>query len=125
VVVGKCCCHHVFARYGQKLRGEAVSHNPLLPLDSFSLLLAVDDFFMLHDRYINQLICYALYAVVTGLILIRHFKAVMASQGTAFLLATTFLGLSIVSDLVKFRLPFSYEHAEVMEEGFKFIGAAT
>jgi hypothetical protein len=81
--------------------------------------------FILHDRYINQLFCYAIYAVAVCLLLFRCFTKVIAKEGVAFLLAGLFLALSIVSELLKFSMPLSYEHVEVMEEGFKFIGAAT
>lgn len=113
------------AVYRNALQGGVSNQKLTILLGCLSLLLAIDDFFMLHDRYINQLICYAVYAGIAGLLLFRYFSEIMVSAGTAFLLACLFLALSILSDLLKFRIPLSYVHAEVMEEGFKFMGAAT
>ena len=90
-----------------------------------SILLAVDDFFMIHDRYINQNICYLIYVILLGCLFIRHFKMIIAIEGFAFLSAGIFLALSIVVDLIQSKLPLNYQYTQVIEEGFKFVGAAT
>lgn len=90
-----------------------------------SILLAVDDFFLIHDRYINQKICFLVYAIFAGALLVRHYELILKHEGFAFLLAGTLLALSIVTDLVQTRIPIPYQYVQVFEEGFKFIGAAT
>ncbi len=90
-----------------------------------SILLAVDDFFMIHDRYVNQNICYLIYAILLGSLFIRHFKMIIAIDGFAFLSTGIFLASSIFTDLIQARIPLNYEYTQVIEEGFKFIGAAT
>ncbi len=97
----------------------------LLLTGMLSILLAVDDFFMIHDRYIDQNICYLTYAVLALLLLMRHHKMIIAIDGFAFLLAGFFLGSSIFTDVVQEHIPLSYEYVQIFEEGFKFVGAAT
>jgi len=97
----------------------------LLLLALFSLLLAVDDFFMIHDRYIDQNICYGTYVFLAMALLIRHHKGIIAINGFAFILAGTLLALSIFTDLIQDYLPFKYSLIQRFEEGFKFTGGAT
>jgi len=96
----------------------------LFLLGLFSLILAVDDFFLIHDRYINQKICYLAYAAIAGAILVRHFKKIITINGFAFVLAGVLLALSIVTDLIQFQIPMRYFVVQIFEEGFKFVGAA-
>ncbi len=104
-------------------RGQ--SQELLQLVGTMSLLLAVDDFFMIHDRYINQNICYAAYAVLAIALFFRHHRQIFALQGGTFLLAGALLGLSIFTDLVQDFLPMRYSHSQILEEGFKFVGGAT
>jgi len=97
----------------------------LLLLGIFSLLLAVDDFFMIHDRYIDQNICYGTYAFLAIALLVRHYKIIIEINGFGFLLAGTLLAASIFTDLIQDDLPFHYKNIQIVEEGFKFSGAAT
>jgi hypothetical protein len=90
-----------------------------------SIILAVDDFFLIHDRYINQKICFIVYAIFAGALLVRHYKLILQHEGFAFLLAGSLLALSIVTDSIQTRIPFPYSEVQVFEEGFKFVGAAT
>jgi len=91
----------------------------------FSMILAVDDFFLLHDRYIDQRILYATYALVAALLLLRHHRSIVEIDGFAYLLAMSLLALSVGTDLVQYVLPLPYAHSQIFEEGFKFLGAAT
>ena len=50
---------------------------------------------------------------------------VSSVEGFAFLVAGSFLALSILTDLLQSYSPLSYTYTQVFEEGFKFIGAAT
>lgn len=89
-----------------------------------SLTLAVDDFFMIHDRYIHQYICYTGYAVVAITLLVRHFRRIIDIDGAAFILAGTLLALSIFSDVTQMLVPIPYVIVQLFEEGFKFVGGA-
>ncbi len=96
----------------------------LFLIGSLSFLLAIDDFFMIHDRYIDQKIVYIIYAIFLGFIFVRHLKSIIKIDGFAFLLAGLFLALSILCDLFEDKTSFTYEQVQVVEEGFKFVGAA-
>ena len=89
-----------------------------------SFILAVDDFFLIHDRYIDQGLCYLAYAFVAGALLVRHFNKIIGIDGFSFILAGSLLALSIVTDLITRSIPLPYSVVQVIEEGFKFIGAA-
>lgn len=97
----------------------------LFLIGSLSFLLAIDDFFMIHDRYIDQKICYLTYAVFLGFIFVRHLKTILKIDGFSFLLAGSFLASSIIADMLEDKTPFTYEQVQLIEEGFKFVGAAT
>ncbi len=95
-------------------------------LGALSLFLAIDDFFMIHDRYISQRYIFSVYAVFALTILFRHFERIIRTDGFAFLLAGFFLAMSIVTDFFQgMTPPWEYAHTQVVEEGFKFVGAAT
>jgi len=64
----------------------------------FSLLLCLDDMFLLHDRYIGSSFLYSLYAIFALLILFRFRAQVQALGGGSFLLAVVLIGLSVVTD---------------------------
>ena len=94
-------------------------------LGFLSLILAIDDFFLIHDRFINEKICYLGYAIIIGALLARHFSLIIEIQGFAFIAACSLLMLSILTDLIQSRIPIHYEYTQIFEEGFKFIGIAT
>jgi hypothetical protein len=91
---------------------------------TLSLILAVDDFFMIHDRYLDQGICYLAYAIVTGALMVRHFNKIIGIDGFSFILAGSLLALSIITDLIQKHIPLPYSVVQVFEEAFKFVGAA-
>jgi hypothetical protein len=97
----------------------------LLLVGMLSMILAIDDFFMIHDRYVNQKLCYLTYAILAGALLARHQKKIMEINGSAFLLAGLLLALSILTDLTQKQNPLGYVCTQVFEEAFKFIGVAT
>lgn len=101
-------------------------HKELLFLvGMLSLTLAVDDFFMIHDRYIDQKICYSVYALWAGALLLRHFKKIIEIDGFAFLFAGFLLAASIMTDLFQAHIPIHYAFTQIFEECFKFVGGAT
>lgn len=91
----------------------------------FSLLLCIDDMFLLHDRYIGSTFLYGLYAVFALLILFRFRRQVQALGGGSFLLAVVLLGLSVVIDQLQDVIPVPYARLQLVEEGSKFLGIAT
>lgn len=97
----------------------------LILVGLLSIILAIDDFFMIHDRYINEKFCYLAYALCAGILLLRHFREITKIDGFSFLLAGILLALSILTDLIQGHIPFKYAYIQIFEEGFKFIGAAT
>ena len=96
-----------------------------LLLGIFSLLLAIDDFFMIHDRYINQNICYGVYAFLAVVLLVKYYKLIIKINGFGFIFAGLLLASSIFTDLIQEYLPFNYSMTQIFEEGFKFTGGAT
>lgn len=97
----------------------------LILIGALSLLLAVDDFFLLHDRYLPQKAVFLFYIVFSIVLLVRYFKKIMEIEGFAFLAAGGLLALSIYVDLNQRRIPFDYASVQTIEEGFKFVGAAS
>lgn len=87
-------------------------------------MLGVDDFFLIHDRYVSQLYCYGAYAVCALAMLLRHFMTIVAIDGFAFLLAGTLLASSILTDLSQPNASLDYQFLQVLGEGFKFAGTA-
>jgi len=97
----------------------------LILIGLLSLVLAVDDFFLLHDRYLPQRQVFLFYAFLAITLLVRYFKKIMEIDGFAFLLAGGLLALSIFTDLNQRKIPFDYAQVQVAEDGFKFVGAAS
>lgn len=90
----------------------------------FSLLLCLDDMFLLHDRYIGSSFLYSLYAIFALLILFRFRAQVQALGGGSFLLAVVLLGLSVITDQLQELIPIDYATLQLFEEGAKFLGIA-
>lgn len=102
------------------------NHIQLLLLSGLlSLLLAVDDFFMIHDRYVNQNVCYLLYGILALSLLIKHYSLILKIEPMAFIMMGLFLMSSIFTDLIQGYIPMKYSHIQIFEEGFKFVGAST
>ncbi|MFZ9851164.1 MAG: oxidoreductase [Vulcanococcus sp.] len=91
----------------------------------FSLLLCLDDMFLLHDRYIGSTFLYSLYAIFALLILFRFRAQVQALGGGSFLLAVVLLGSSVMLDQLQEVIPVAYDRVQLVEEGAKFLGIAT
>lgn len=96
----------------------------LLLVGALSMTLAVDDFFMIHDRYLHELICYLGYAILLVMLLARHYKKILEIDAFAFLSAGALLAMSIVTDVTQGYNPFYYDTVQIVEEGFKFVGAS-
>jgi len=92
---------------------------------SLSMLLCLDDMFLLHDRYIGSSFLYSLYAISALLILFRFRRDVQAIGGGSFVLSVVFLGLSLLVDQLQDAIAIPYSQLQLIEEGFKFLGIAT
>ena len=91
----------------------------------FSLILCIDDMFLLHDLYVGQTFLYLLYIVFAALIATRYRKQLKTSKGDLFLLAVALLGASIGIDQFQLAFPYDYKTVQLVEEGAKFLGIAT
>ena len=88
-------------------------------------VLCLDDFFLLHDRYIGPDLLYATYSIIGIYILIKFRKIIIEIDFLAFISSVFFFGLSIIFD--KFFEPIfaeNYLNVNLLEECFKFIGIA-
>lgn len=98
----------------------------LLSGGAFSLLLCLDDMFLLHDKYIGPTMLYILYAIFALLILFRFRDLVFRIGGVSFLVAVALLGGSIILDQLQELMPVAYYLTlQLFEEGFKFVGIAS
>ncbi len=90
-----------------------------------SMLLCLDDLFLIHDQQqVNQDILYTSY-IILGLFLILKFSNLIKKVDfISFIFATFLLALSMISDIFQDFFPISYETVQILEEGFKFIGIA-
>ena len=90
---------------------------------AFSGLLCLDDFFLLHDRYIGPDFLNLTYLAISILILVR-FKKILKKIGLFNLvISILFLGLSIFFDgVIQQIFNQSYELTQLIEEWFKFLG---
>ena len=91
----------------------------------FSGLLCIDDFFLLHDRYIGPDFLNFTYLAISILILVR-FRRILKEIGLFNLIISfLFLGLSIFFDgVIQQIFNQSYELTQLIEEFFKFLGIA-
>ena len=96
----------------------------LLLLGLLSLLLAVDDFFLLHERYVYQKGIFLFYAICAITLLVRHYRAILKIDAFPFLLSGFLLFLSVEIDINQRKIPMDYAQLQVIEEGCKFVGAA-
>jgi hypothetical protein len=110
---------------GSGLVGQPRWRRLLLLGGALSLLLTVDDFLLLHDRYIGPTFLYLLYAVLAIWILFGFRDLLVESGGVLiFFSAAVFLGTSVILDELQELLPAGYEQVQFFEEGAKFIGIA-
>ena len=89
----------------------------------FSSLLCIDDFFLLHDRYIGPDFLNVTYLSISIFLLVR-FQRILKNIGLFnLIISILFLGLSIFFDgVIQQVFNQSYELTQLIEEGFKFIG---
>ena len=113
----------LFAASIESIKRE--SSKLLLLGGGFSGLLCIDDFFLLHDRYIGPDFLNLTYLAISILILVR-FRRILKEIGLFNLIISfLFLGLSIFFDgVIQQIFNQSYELTQIIEEWFKFLGIA-
>ena len=91
----------------------------------FSGLLCIDDFFLIHDRYIGPDFLNFTYLTISIFILVR-FRRILKIIGLFnLIISILFLGLSVFFDgVIQQIFNQSYELTQLIEEGFKFLGIA-
>jgi len=91
----------------------------------FSCLLCLDDFFLLHDRYLGQDFLNLSYLAITILLLVRFRRTLKKIGFFNLIISILFLGLSVFFDgVIQQIFNQSYDLTQLIEEGFKFIGIA-
>ncbi|WP_324753631.1 hypothetical protein [Roseovarius sp. Pro17] len=108
----------------QSSRGPSRYRNLLMLMAGFSLFLGIDDFFLIHDRYLAEGVLLPIYAIFAITLLVRYRRIIAEIDGTAFVIAGGLLAMSILVDAVQENLSVPYEYTQIAEEGFKFTGAA-
>ncbi len=113
----------LFTRFSATINRE--SSKLILMGGIFSSLLCIDDFFLLHDRYVGQDFLNLTYLSISIFLLFR-FRRILRKIGLFNLVISfSFLGLSIFFDgIIQQIFNESYELTQLIEEGFKFIGIA-
>ena len=113
----------LFTSFSEIINNE--SSKLLLLGGVFSSLLCIDDFFLLHDRYIGPDFLNLTYLSISIFLLVR-FQRILKKIGVSYLIISIlFLGLSIFFDgVIQQIFNQSYELTQLIEEGFKFIGIA-
>ena len=86
-------------------------------------LLCIDDFFLLHDRYIGPDFLNLTYLAISIFLLLK-FRIILKKIGLFNLvISILFLGLSIFFDgVVQQIFDQNYDLTQLIEEGFKFLG---
>ena len=78
------CCFSLLTGVAKGLSSDT---ELLILLGLLSLLLAVDDFFLLHERYVYQKGIFLFYAVFAMSLLLRHYRRIIQIDGFSFMLS--------------------------------------
>ena len=91
----------------------------------FSGLLCIDDFFLLHDRYVGPDFMNLTYLSISIFLLVRFRKLLKKIGLLNLIVSILFLGLSVFFDgVIQMIFTQSYDLTQLFEEGFKFLGIA-
>ena len=89
----------------------------------FSSILALDDFFLIHDKYIIQEIVFIFYFLFALNLIKKCRRQIEEIDGYLFCASYILFGLSIFIDIVLQNLfPSLIIYSQILEEGFKFAG---
>ena len=113
----------LFTTFSENINRE--SSKLLLLGGLFSGLLCIDDFFLLHDRYVGPDFLNLTYLAISIFLLVR-FRTILKKIGLFnLIISILFLGLSIFFDgVIQQIFDQSYDITQLIEEGFKFLGIA-
>ena len=113
----------LFTTFSENINRE--SSKLLLLGGLFSGLLCIDDFFLLHDRYVGPDFLNLTYLAISTFLLVR-FRVILTKIGIFNLvISILFLGLSIFFDgVIQKIFNQSYELTQLFEEWFKLVGIA-
>ena len=113
----------LFTTFSENINRE--SSKLLLLGGLFSGLLCIDDFFLLHDRYVGPDFLNLTYLAISIFLLVR-FRMILKKIGFFnLIISILFLGLSIFFDgVIQQIFNQSYELTQIIEEWFKFLGIA-
>ena len=120
---GAAASINLFTAFSESINKES---SKLLLLGGFlSVLLCIDDFFLLHDRYIGPDFLNLSYLSISIFLLVRFQKILKKIGFSNLVISILFLGLSIFFDgVIQQIFNQSYELTQLFEEAFKFIGIA-
>lgn len=85
-------------------------------------ILLLDDFFLIHDRYVKEEIMYVFYFVSLIIICFKFRNILLKIDSKLLILSTVFFLLSLFFDITLQKLIFNYEFSQIGEELFKFLG---
>ena len=113
----------LFTTFSQEINSD--SSKLLLLGGVFSGILCIDDFFLLHDRYIGPDFLNLTYLSISIFLLVRFRKILKRIGLFNLVISILFLGLSIFFDgVIQQIFNQSYDLTQLIEEGFKFLGIA-
>ena len=113
----------LFTTFSQEINSD--SSKLLLLGGVFSGILCIDDFFLLHDRYIGPDFLNLTYLSISIFLLVRFPKILKRIGLFNLVISILFLGLSIFFDgVIQQIFNQSYDLTQLIEEGFKFLGIA-
>ena len=119
---GSICFFTLFTRWQELSRWQ----QELLSLVGIlALALGADDFFMLHEYFIEK-IFYLFYAGVAAMLLYRYYAYILKIEPQGFMMTGLFLASSVFIDLTQRFFPAELlEIRIILEDGCKFMGAAS
>ncbi|KGF96777.1 hypothetical protein EU96_1413 [Prochlorococcus marinus str. MIT 9302] len=113
----------LFTTFSQEINSD--SSKLLLLGGVFSGLLCIDDFFLLHDRYLGPDFLNLTYLSISIFLFVRFRKILKRIGLFNLVISILFLGLSIFFDgVIQQIFNQSYDLTQLIEEGFKFLGIA-
>ncbi len=113
----------LFTTFSQEINSD--SSKLLLLGGVFSGILCIDDFFLLHDRYVGPDFLNLTYLSISIFLLVRFRKILKRIGLFNLVISILFLGLSIFFDgVIQQIFNQSYDITQLIEEGFKFLGIA-
>ena len=88
-----------------------------------TFILCIDDFFLLHDKYIGADFLYITYSIMGLYLLTKFRKLIIDIDFLSFIVSVALLSLSIAFDKTFQEIfPNNYINIQLYEEGFKFVG---